>query len=424
MRVLHPPLAATPDAAPALRRCLAAAAAASTVAVPGWPGRTVTAQGMNALSARFAAALRTYPWLARPGERADLTLLLTPVSAIKLCAHAGGVPWRQAGAALAAVATALADSLDGAAGAAPGGTHAVLLDVMEWRLPPANATQLLPAHTRYDLPPRLRRRAVAASKERFAPRGYPSDVLPLPMVSSVSRAERLWELRPRRPTVVAYVGTLDDRPYGGANCTYDPATGAWAPFYSGGCLRSVLRVQLRAHLGAAAGGTHPSPQGSGLVRVSALARREESFHAGDAAALMLSARYCLQPAGDGMSRRGLFDSLLCGCVPVVFRPSMVVLPFEDVVPYADFTVTLHEADVLAGRVDVVAALAAIPDAEYERRLAALRRWAPRLAYGHDAADRWRLDDPDAFTLSILALAHATPVGSFTRDDLHDLYNDD
>ncbi|KAK1861746.1 hypothetical protein I4F81_004326 [Pyropia yezoensis] len=396
---------------------------------------------MNALTARFAAALRTYPRLAAAGEPADLTLLLTPVSAIKLCAHASGVPWRQAATALAAATTALATSLDGSNGSGgggggggdgggggrvgvAGGRHALLLDVMEWRLPPANASQMMPAHTRYDLPPALRRRVVAASKERFAPRGYPSDVLPLPMVSSVSRTERLWELSPPRPTVVAYVGTLDDRPYGGANCTYDPATGAWAPFYSGGCLRSVLRVQLRAHLGAAAGGTHPSPAGSGLVRVSVLARREESFDAGDAAALMLSARYCLQPAGDGMSRRGLYDSLLCGCVPVVFRPSMVVLPFEDVVPYADFTVTLPEADVLAGRVDVVAALAAIPDDEYERRLAALRVWAPRLAYGHDAADRWRLDDPDAFTLSILALAHATPVGSFTRDDLHDLYNDD
>lgn len=451
VRVLHPPLAASPDASPELRRCLDAAAAATRVPIPGWPGRSVTAQGMNALTARFAAALRTYPLLARPGDAADLTLLLSPVSAIKLCAHAQGVPWQQAATALAAATTALATSLDGdsrgegdgggggggggrgrggsssgggGGSGVAGGRHALLLDVMEWRLPPANASQTMPAHTRYDLPPAVRRRVVAASKERFAPRGYPSDVLPLPMVSSVSRAERLWELRPPRPTVVAYVGTLDDRPYGGANCSYDPSTGAWAPFYSGGCLRSVLRRQLRAHLGAAAGGTHPSPQGSGLVRVSVLVRREESFHAGDAAALMLSSRYCLQPAGDGMSRRGLFDSLLCGCVPVVFRPSMVVLPFEDVVPYGDFTVTLPEADVLAGHIDVVAALAAIPDAEYERRLSALRTWAPRLAYGHEPADRWRLDDPDAFTMSILALAHAAPVGSFTRDDLDDLYQNE
>ncbi|GAB0494593.1 hypothetical protein MMPV_005887 [Pyropia vietnamensis] len=441
VRVLRPPLAASPDASPELRRCLDAAAAATRVPIPGWAGRSVTAQGMNALTARFSAALRTYPRLAGPSDAADLTLLLSPVSAIKLCAHAQGVPWQQAATALSAATTALAASLDGddrggdggggagssgsgSGGSVASGRHALLLDVMEWRLPPVNTSQTLPAHTRYDLPPALRRRVVAASKERFAPRGYPSDVLPLPMVSSVSRAERLWELRPPRPTVVAYVGTLDDRPYGGANCSYDPSTGAWAPFYSGGCLRSVLRRQLRAHLGAAAGGTHPSPQGSGLVRVSVLARREESFHAGDAAALMLSSRYCLQPAGDGMSRRGLFDSLLCGCVPVVFRPSMVVLPFEDVVPYEDFTVTLPETDVLAGHIDVVAALAAIPDAEYEQRLSALRTWAPRLAYGHEPADRWRLDDPDAFTLSILALAHAAPVGTFTRDDLGDLYQNE
>ncbi|OSX68414.1 hypothetical protein BU14_2848s0002, partial [Porphyra umbilicalis] len=95
---------------------------------------------MYTLSARYADALRTYPALVANASAADLTLLAYPLMLVKYCVHARGVPWGQAAASVGRGVAALGGSLgfDGVAVTRPG-RHALLLDALEWKVPPAGA---------------------------------------------------------------------------------------------------------------------------------------------------------------------------------------------------------------------------------------------------------------------------------------------
>lgn len=45
---------------------------------------------------------------------------------------------------------------------------------------------------------------------------------------------------------------------------------------------------------------------------------------------MLRSHFCLQPPGDTYSRRGLYDSIMLGCIPVVFSKEVLnTLPWKD-----------------------------------------------------------------------------------------------
>lgn len=446
LQVLRP-LVADAATEPELAACIAdETTTGPPQRVPGFPGVEVVEEGMYSLSARFSDALRTYPELTANASAAELTFLAYPLMLVKYCVHVREVPWQQAAASVKRGVSALAASLafDGTTVHRPA-PHALLLDALEWKVPPAGAGSTQVAILRYDLHPALRAHVTAGCKERFNPRGYPSDVLPLPFVSSVRRPrpqsglQAPWEAPPHpRPTLVAYVGSLNHRDYAGVPCVFDGHTNTWAPFQSGGCLRDALRPVLMAAMGADSGPTHVAawagaaatgaaagasvnPPGiDQTVEVSALAQRAASFTATDAAALMLRSRFCLQPAGDGQSRKGVWDALLLGCIPVLFRPHLAVQPFEADVPYEAFTVTIPEADVIAGRVDVVATLRAIPPAQYAAMTAAAREWAPRLAYAQEGG-AWDTTRPDAFTAGVLALARSRGVGTYTRADVQTLY---
>lgn len=43
--------------------------------------------------------------------------------------------------------------------------------------------------------------------------------------------------------------------------------------------------------------------------------------------MALESVFCLQPAGDSWTRKGIFDSLLAGCIPVVFSRNQVVFQY-------------------------------------------------------------------------------------------------
>jgi hypothetical protein len=53
---------------------------------------------------------------------------------------------------------------------------------------------------------------------------------------------------------------------------------------------------------------------------------------------MLEATFCLQPPGDTLTRKSIYESILSGCIPVVFRSDAAYveqLAFPDVVPYEE-----------------------------------------------------------------------------------------
>eukprot|EP00170_Pyropia_yezoensis_P009822 contig_44210_g9860 len=97
-------------------------------------------EGMYTLSARFSDALRTYPALTANQSAAELTFLAYPLMLVKYCVHVRGVPWPQAAASVARGVAALGASLgfDGTTVRRPA-PHALLLDALEWKVPPAGA---------------------------------------------------------------------------------------------------------------------------------------------------------------------------------------------------------------------------------------------------------------------------------------------
>ncbi|KAJ3336129.1 hypothetical protein HDU83_009601 [Entophlyctis luteolus] len=53
--------------------------------------------------------------------------------------------------------------------------------------------------------------------------------------------------------------------------------------------------------------------------------------------------FCLQPPGDTPSRREFWESLLLGCIPVVFEPrNKLDHTFSDRLPWHDMVVTIHQ----------------------------------------------------------------------------------
>jgi len=100
----------------------------------------------------------------------------------------------------------------------------------------------------------------------------------------------------------------------------------------------------------------------------------------DTIQLYLESTYCLQPPGDSPSRRGIFDALVSGCIPVVFG--------EDSVQYPDYFGVGNLAVVsVPNRAALRRHLAGIGDAEIDKRRAAVVKLIPRLVYGrlgHDS----------------------------------------
>ena len=64
---------------------------------------------------------------------------------------------------------------------------------------------------------------------------------------------------------------------------------------------------------------------------------------------MQNAVFCLHPIGDTFTRKAFYDSILCGCIPVIFQTELVdhaTYPFESSFNYSSFSVTIPSADFL------------------------------------------------------------------------------
>ncbi|CAI5500524.1 unnamed protein product [Closterium sp. Naga37s-1] len=107
------------------------------------------------------------------------------------------------------------------------------------------------------------------------------------------------------------------------------------------------------------------------------------------AVVMLQSRFCLQPTGDSSVRRSTFDSLLAGCIPVFFKEESFNMQYPWHFPEdrSSISVTLDEARVLNGTVDVAAELAAIPEERVASMQARIRELVPQLLYRHMALPR-------------------------------------
>eukprot|EP01036_Dinobryon_divergens_P031536 gene31536-40950_t len=98
--------------------------------------------------------------------------------------------------------------------------------------------------------------------------------------------------------------------------------------------------------------------------------------------LLRKAQYCLAPPGDTVTRKSLFDSLLAGCVPVIFAKASLAqygwhLSATDI---EDIAVYIPRTAILKENVNFIDVLRAISPEELRKKQLAIERIAPRLQY--------------------------------------------
>jgi len=99
------------------------------------------------------------------------------------------------------------------------------------------------------------------------------------------------------------------------------------------------------------------------------------------ASLYWRAVFCLQPVGDGVSRAGIIDSVLLGCIPVLFHPGQhLQWPWHWGSWVHRATVTLDMHRVMNGSLNAVEALSAVPAGRIASMQATIARYGHCLHY--------------------------------------------
>eukprot|EP01041_Mallomonas_annulata_P008043 gene8043-16489_t len=110
--------------------------------------------------------------------------------------------------------------------------------------------------------------------------------------------------------------------------------------------------------------------------------------------------FCLHPTGDAETRKAIFDSMLLGCIPVVFTPQLMYRVYTWFFTLEDARATsvyIPMESILKGGVNIVEALRAIPIDKIKSMQAAIQRLAPSLQYSAppSTAKVWSPPFPDA-----------------------------
>lgn len=118
---------------------------------------------------------------------------------------------------------------------------------------------------------------------------------------------------------------------------------------------------------------------------------------------MLNSRFCLHPPGDTPTRRGVFDGIIAGCVPVFFENSTAVSQYGwhlDEEDYENFSVFIPREDVVFGGVTLAKVLGNIPLEKIQKMRERVLQLAPRVLYRHHGATIALTNTKDAFDLAI------------------------
>lgn len=113
--------------------------------------------------------------------------------------------------------------------------------------------------------------------------------------------------------------------------------------------------------------------------------------------------FCLQPQGDSWTRRSIFDSMIAGCIPVLFHIHSAYTQYVWHLPEnsSSYSVFIAEEDVRAGRVQIEDVLLKFSQAEVKGMREEVIRLIPGLVYNDP---RNRLTKfKDAFDLTVEAL---------------------
>jgi len=120
--------------------------------------------------------------------------------------------------------------------------------------------------------------------------------------------------------------------------------------------------------------------------------------------LFTESEFCLQPPGDSPTRKSVFDSLVAGCIPVVFDlfTAHYQYPWHLPKDYRKYSVYINQEEVKMSEVNVIERLMKIPQKEREQmRKYIINELMPRLVYSHPNAKLQRFED--AFSVAVNSL---------------------
>ncbi|CAM0912385.1 unnamed protein product [Alopecurus aequalis] len=133
--------------------------------------------------------------------------------------------------------------------------------------------------------------------------------------------------------------------------------------------------------------------------------RNTRYTPGRSMQLLESAEFCMQPRGDGYTRKSTFDSILAGCIPVFFHPVSAYLQYVWHLPrdYRSYSVFIHHGDVVSGNASIEEVLTKIPPAKVAQMREEVIRLIPTVMYRDPAAKG--ITFKDAFDVAVDAVIH-------------------
>ncbi|CAH8391160.1 unnamed protein product [Eruca vesicaria subsp. sativa] len=122
--------------------------------------------------------------------------------------------------------------------------------------------------------------------------------------------------------------------------------------------------------------------------------------------LFQDSEFCLQPPGDSPTRKSVFDSLISGCIPVLFDPFTAYYQYTWHLPedHRLYSVYINQDDLKANKVNVIKKLMSVTLRERENmRSYIVHELLPGLVYGDSSAKFQRFRD--AFDITVDSLLH-------------------
>uniref|UniRef100_M8D8J2 Xyloglucan galactosyltransferase KATAMARI1-like protein n=1 Tax=Aegilops tauschii TaxID=37682 RepID=M8D8J2_AEGTA len=121
--------------------------------------------------------------------------------------------------------------------------------------------------------------------------------------------------------------------------------------------------------------------------------------------LLGSAEFCMQPRGDGYTRKSTFDAILAGCHPVFFHPVSAYLQYTWHLPrdYRSYSVFIPHGEVVARNVSIEEVLRKIPSGRVAQMRERVIQLIPTVMYRHPAAKE--VTFKDAFDVALERVLH-------------------
>ncbi|KAG4188697.1 hypothetical protein ERO13_A08G181900v2 [Gossypium hirsutum] len=120
--------------------------------------------------------------------------------------------------------------------------------------------------------------------------------------------------------------------------------------------------------------------------------------------LFMDSEFCLQPPGDSPTRKSVFDSLVSGCIPVLFDPFTAYYQYPWHLPedHSKYSVFIEQEEVRKMKVNIIEKLMTVPIREREdMRRYIVYELLPGLVYGDSNSQLEKFQDAFSITINNL-----------------------